>query len=141
MFNCGTFTNITSFGGLVAFMYYGEAGYALSALFKLFEPVIYFSIGFPLAKLYSDESATGSTTKLRIDVGALARDRVVMLPLLGIAAGAILNWSGVVRPAVLGQLMSPLVMVSTAIMLSPSGPTCGLPPSAPTAARSLGSWR
>lgn len=128
MFNCGTFTNITSFGGLVAFMYYGEAGYALSALFKLFEPVIYFSIGFPLAKLYSDETVTGSGAKLRIDLRALARDRVVMLPLLGIAAGAVLNWSGVLRPAVLGQLMSPLVMVSTGIMLVSVGANMRLAP-------------
>lgn len=126
MFNCGTFTNITSFGGLVAFMFYGEAGYALSALFKLFEPLIYFSIGFPLAKMYSDETAAGA--RLRIDIGYLARDRVVMLPLLGIATGSVLNWSGLARPPVFGQLMSPLVMVSTAIMLISVGANMRLAP-------------
>jgi len=113
-FNCGTFTNVTAFGGLVAFMFYGETGYALSALFKLLEPLIYFGVGFPLAKMYSgDEPGPGP----RVNLGSLVRDPIVMLPLLGIVAGALLNWSGVARPEQAGDMMAPLVMVSTAMML------------------------
>ena len=119
MFNCGTFTNITSFGGLTAFMFYGEAGYALSALFKLFEPLIYFTIGFPLAKMYS-EGGTGGA-RIRVDVGSLLRDIMVMLPLLGIGLGALLNWAGVVRPPAVGNLMEPFVMVATALLLVSAG--------------------
>ena len=115
MFTCGTFSNLASFGGLVTFMYYGEAGYALAALFKLFEPIAYFSIGFPIAKMYSEDSLPGS--RLRLDWRALVRDRIVMLPLVGISAGALLNWSGLARPELLGSLIAPLVMVSTSMML------------------------
>lgn len=115
MFTCGAFTNLASFGGLVAFMFYGEAGYALAALFKLFEPVVYFSIGFPLAKLFSDETPPG--TKWRLDLRALAKDRIVVLPLVGITTGTLLNLSGLVRPEFVGSLISPLVMISTSMML------------------------
>ncbi len=115
MFTSGAFTNLSSFGGLVAYMFYGEAGYAIAALFKLLEPVAYFSIGFPLAKLYSDETPPG--TKWRFNPRTLAQDRVVLLPLTAIVLGTLLNWSGLARPDLLGALVSPLVKVSTSLML------------------------
>lgn len=115
MFTCAAFTNLTMFGGLVAFIFYGEAGFALNALFKLLEPVVYYAIGFPLAKLYSAETPPG--TKWRFDLKALGRDPVIMLPLSSIVVGTLLNWSGLARPALFGALLSPLVMVSTALML------------------------
>jgi predicted permease len=115
MFTSGAFTNLASFGALVTFMFYGEAGYALAALFKLFEPIVYFSIGFPIAKLFSDETPPG--TRFRLDLRALARDRIVLLPVCGILAGSLLNATGLARPAFIGSIIPPLVMLSTSMML------------------------
>ena len=66
MLTTGAFTNLASFGGLVSYMYLGEAGYALATLFRLFEPVIYYCVGFPLARLYSSDTPPG--TKWRFDL-------------------------------------------------------------------------
>lgn len=115
MFTCGAFTNLASFGALVTVTFYGEAGYALAALFKLFEPVIYFGIGFPIAKLFSDQAPPGAG--FRLDLRALARDPIVLMPVGGILAGSLLNASGWARPDSLGHLIRPLVMVSTSMML------------------------
>jgi len=119
MFTSGAFTNLGSFGSLVAYMFYGEAGYALAVLFRLLEPLLYYSIGFPVAKLYSDETPSG--TKFRLDLRALAHDVLILLPILSIVIGTALRWSGLARPALLGQLISPLIMVSTALMLTSVG--------------------
>ena len=53
LFCCGSFTNIGSIGALVCFIFLGESGFALIALYKLFEELIYYSIGFPIARYFS----------------------------------------------------------------------------------------
>ena len=115
MLTAGAFTNLGSFGGLVSYMYLGEAGYALATLFRLFESVIYYSIGFPLARLYSSDTPPG--TKWRFDLRALTQDPLFLFPIGGILLGTLLNWSGLPRPELLGALLSPLVMASTTLML------------------------
>lgn len=119
MFTSGAFTNLGSFGSLVAFMFYGEAGYALAVLFRLLEPLLYYSVGFPMAKLFADETPAG--TRFSIDLRALAHDVLILLPILSIAAGTALRWSGLSRPELLGGLISPLILLSTAMMLTSVG--------------------
>ena len=48
LYCCGAFTNIGSVGSLVCFFFFGEAGFALAALYKMFEDISYYTIGFPL---------------------------------------------------------------------------------------------
>ena len=55
MFVCGSFTNIGSIGGLVCYLFLGEKGFALFPIYKLFEQVIYYAIGFPVAKSFSND--------------------------------------------------------------------------------------
>ncbi|MBT8328402.1 MAG: hypothetical protein KJN87_01760, partial [Desulfofustis sp.] len=43
MFGCGSFTNIGAIGALVCFVFLGEAGFALVAIYKLFEELFYYS--------------------------------------------------------------------------------------------------
>jgi len=119
MFTSGAFTNLGSFGSLAAYVFYGEPGYALAVLFRLLEPILYYSIGFPVARLFSEETPAG--TRFRLDLRALAHDILILLPVLSIVAGSLLKWSGLPRPAVLGTLISPLIMVSTALMLTSVG--------------------
>ena len=52
LFGCGFFTNIGAIGTLVCYIFLGEAGFALVAIFKLFQEVAYYGIGFPVAKYF-----------------------------------------------------------------------------------------
>ncbi len=119
MFTSGAFTNLGSFGGLAAYVFYGEAGYALAALFRLLEPLLYYSIGFPMAKLYSEETPDGA--RFSLDLRALTHDVLILAPLVSIVVGTLLKWSPIERPEVLGNLISPLILASTAMMLTSVG--------------------
>jgi predicted permease len=44
-------TNIGSIGALICFIFLGEQGFALVPIYKLFEELSYYSIGFPLPSI------------------------------------------------------------------------------------------
>jgi predicted permease len=115
MMTCGAFTNLGSIGGLVSFMFHGEPGYALAALFRMFEPLLYFLVGFPLAKTYAQEAS--EQNRLRLDPRAMVRDQLILMPVLGIGSGVVLNLAGLVRPEPLGIINSWLILASTTGML------------------------
>jgi predicted permease len=56
LYGCGAFTNIGSTGALVCFVFLCEKGFALVLIYKLFEELSYYAIGFPIAKYYSSSS-------------------------------------------------------------------------------------
>lgn len=64
---CGAFTNIGSIGALICYVYLGEKGFALVPIYKLFEELTYYSVGFPIAKYFStmdaNQDAPGSRLK------------------------------------------------------------------------------
>ncbi len=94
---CGGFTNIGSLGALFCFIFLGESGFALVPFYKLFEELIYYAIGFPIAKSYSDD-LTGTPTFFHRLKNA-ATDIFVLVAVSSIAIGLILNILGVPRPA------------------------------------------
>lgn len=52
----GGITNLGTIGGLVTFTFLGEAGVALVSIYRLFEMFTYYSVAFPIAKSYSQET-------------------------------------------------------------------------------------
>ena len=91
---CGAFTNIGSIGALVCFVFLGEKGFALVLIYKLFEELSYYAIGFPVAKYYS-----GSTREERIrdHLKNLTRDPFILVALSSIIIGGLLNFSGKIQ--------------------------------------------
>lgn len=81
LFCCGSFTNIGSIGALVAFVFLGETGFGLVALYKMFEEIVYYTIGFPLARYYS--GAKNEAT-LRQRITEISRDPFVLLISIGL---------------------------------------------------------
>ncbi len=55
LYCCGSFTNIGAIGGLVCFLYLGEKGFALVALYKMFEEITYYTIGLDTAVMDIDD--------------------------------------------------------------------------------------
>ncbi len=93
MFCCGFFTNLGAIGGLVTFVFLGEEGYAYVPLFKLFEDMVYYGVGFPVARLYSDAKTTGA-----VSLGArLAHDPFLLVSIFSLTTGATLNLLDVPR--------------------------------------------
>ena len=77
-------------------MFLGEAAFALVGLYKLFEELMYFAFALPLAKSFSlDQNANDS---LGSRFKKVVADPFVLVPLGGLAAGLILNLTGVPRP-------------------------------------------
>jgi predicted permease len=114
-FCCGSFTNIGAIGGLVCFMFLGEAGFALLALYKMFEEIVYYTIGFPIARFYSGDNAGKRTVWGRIS-GVLT-DPFVMAALSAFSIGLTLNLLHVSRPAFLETVTAVSIPFGTFILI------------------------
>ena len=119
MFGCGSFTNIGSIGALVCFVFLGEPGFALVPIYKLFEDVAYYSIGFPIAKLYSDRGSANETIWAR--ARRLARDPFILTALASLIIGGVLNLSGLKRPEAFAAFNAVLVPLGTVMLLTSIG--------------------
>jgi len=119
IFGCGSFTNIGSIGALICFVFLGEAGFAMVPIYKLFEEVSYYSIGFPIAKYYSvaKENDGSEATRLK----GLLRDPFILVAVSSLILGTLLNLSGIERPAFYGLANSVLVPLATILLLTSIG--------------------
>jgi predicted permease len=119
MYGCGSFTNIGSIGALVCFVFLGETGFALVPIYKLFEEVSYYGIGFPIAKYFSGaRSGVGSTFgRLKGLVG----DPFIIVAVSSILLGGLLNLSGLERPAIYGAINRLFVPMGTVMLLASIG--------------------
>lgn len=118
MYGCGSFTNIGSIGALICFIFLGEQGFALVPIYKIFEELSYYSIGFPIAKTYS-HSEKAETVLHRVK--SLGKDPFILVALSSILLGGMLNWSGVKRPEFLKTLVSVFVPLGTILLLTSIG--------------------
>lgn len=118
-FACGSFTNIGSIGALICFMFLGEQGFALVPIYKLFEEVTYYGVGFPVAKYYGSahEIGEGAGQRLR----GLTRDPFILVALSAILVGAALNKSGLERPPFFRTLNSIFIPAGSILLLASIG--------------------
>jgi predicted permease len=118
LYGCGSFTNIGSIGALICFVFIGETGFALVPIYKIFEELSYYAIGFPIAKYYSSST---HTEKVSDHLKNLARDPFILVALSSIVLGGILNLSGVSRPGLYRTVISVFVPLATIMLLSSIG--------------------
>ena len=119
LYTCGSFTNIGSIGGLVCFIFLGEVGFALVPFYKLFEEVVYYAIGFPIAKFYSTESTESETILFRLK--KVFTDIFVVVALTTILIGSILNFSGLERPDYFRTISYIFIPTATVLLLASIG--------------------
>lgn len=78
------------------FILLGEQGFALVAFYQLFEKLMYFGAGFPLAKAHSSHRKNDSSKKgLFLQ---MLKDPVIVINLGALIIGAVLNLTGIARP-------------------------------------------
>ncbi|UCF96254.1 MAG: hypothetical protein JSV89_13850 [Spirochaetaceae bacterium] len=111
----GAFGNVGSMGGLICYMFLGEAAFAMVGLYKLFEELMYFAFAFPLAKSFSLERA--ATDNLGSRFKRIVADPFVLIPLGGLAAGLILNLTGVPRPPFYSRVNSVFIPAIPVLLL------------------------
>lgn len=113
----GAFANVGSIGGLISYMFLGEAAFALVGLYKLFEELMFFAFALPLAKSFSLEHEANDSLGLRFK--KVLTDPFVIVPLSGLAIGLILNLAGVPRPEFYSRVNSIFIpMIPVLLLLS-----------------------
>jgi len=115
LFCCGSFTNIGAVGGLVCFMFLGETGFALVALYKMFEEIVYYTIGFPLARFYSEHS--GQPQSLGKRITGILTDPFVFAALSAFSIGLFLNLSNIPRPEVFEVITAFFIPAGTFVLI------------------------
>lgn len=116
LFCCSSFTNIGAIGALVCYMFLGEPGFALVALYKMFEEIYYYTIGFPIVRYISatDEvENNGFGAKLL----AVLTDPFVTTILTAFFAGMTLNLTGIERPQVFEKINAVFIPAGTFILI------------------------
>jgi len=115
----GGFTNIGSIGGLLCFIFLGEAGFALMTFYKLFELFSYYGIGFPIAKSFSLDVAESASFVERMK--KVLRDPFMLVALVSIFGGFSLNLSGLERPDFYGTVNAVFVPTATILLMTSIG--------------------
>lgn len=118
MYGCGSFTNIGSIGALVCFIFLGEQGFALVPIYKIFEELSYYAIGFPIAKYYSPSKKSEKTMER---IKSLGKDPFILVALSSIVLGGLLNRAGVQRPEFFRTVVSTFVPLGTVLLLTSIG--------------------
>jgi hypothetical protein len=114
MYCCGSFTNIGSVGALVCFVFLGEEGFALVPIYKLFEELCYYSIGFPVAKYYSSSQ---NKERILVRIIELSKDPFILVTLSAIILGGLLNLAEIERPGFFRSVVSVFVPLGTVMLL------------------------
>jgi len=114
LFCCGSFTNIGCIGALVAFVFLDETGFGLVALYKMFEEIVYYTIGFPVVRYYSGAKNEATFPQRMVEI---SKDPFVRAALSAFVCGLALNFSGIPRPAFFEILNGFFVPIGTFILL------------------------
>jgi predicted permease len=118
LYCCGAFTNLGSIGSLICFVFLGERGFALVPIYKLFEEISYYAIGFPVAKYYS---RSAKEEQIGDRLRGLIRDPFILVALASILIGGLLNFCGVERPEFFKTIVAVFVPLGTIMLLTSIG--------------------
>lgn len=112
VFVAAMFTNIVSFGGLTAYVFFGYEAYGLVMLINMFVSFTYYAVGFPI----SERIAAGAQNPFAISPRLLLERPYLLIPILSMAAGVILNVTGAPQLHWLNILSSVLIVLVSAIL-------------------------
>ncbi|KMK76130.1 AEC family transporter [Alkalihalobacillus pseudalcaliphilus] len=118
MFVSGSFSNWGAFGMLFCFLLLGEMGLAFAAMVRLFEELFYYTVCFPVAKGYGPNAKQDQAPSR---FKKIVTDPFILVTFSAISIGAILNFSGIVRPELVGNLNEFLVPLASFLLVVPLG--------------------
>lgn len=112
--NCAVFSNVGFLGAFTAFALWGEAAYALCAVYFIFFTPLFYTLGFTLASRFGQGRSQAG-------LGKAFHPELRLYPFLGMAAGAALSLSGIPRPPVFEQVNGVLIPLETGLYLMSIG--------------------
>ena len=112
VFTSGMFSNILTFGGLTAFVFFGIEGYALVQLFNMLITPMYYLVGFPI----SHQVSLGSRFSFSLSFGTIRERPYLMIPVVSVLIGIALNLAGVSRPPIFLSVSSLLIPLVTGLL-------------------------
>ena len=115
LFLSASFTNLGSFGGLICFVFFGEVSYAFVSMYKIFEQLYYYIIGYPIAK------AHGTSEQKKNNIFKIILDPYILVALSSIAIGLILNTNAVTRPEFYSNINNFLIPTSSLLLVASVG--------------------
>ncbi len=110
-FSSSMFYNISALAAFIAFVLYGEEGFAYIQIYALFEQPLYYTLGFPLSYAISKANLSSFRFHPRI----LLEKKVAFFPLGAVLIGTLLRLSGIPKPQFMYQLSHILVPVITVL--------------------------
>ena len=117
-----SFTNTGNMGGLIVFLLLGEVAYALVPVYKLLEEFWCYGVLFPYARRRAiDAGLLAASGPQQHALLRIVSDPFFLVIVLSILLGLVLNFLGLERPAVYGQLNSWLIPTSSFLMLMAVG--------------------
>ncbi len=119
LFVCGFFVNLGAIGGLICYVFLGEAGFGFVPIYRLFEEFLYYMVGFPVARFFASEAREGETFMDRFRKTSF--DPLILVSVFSITAGGALNLSGLARPEFYRTVNSVLIPLTTIVFLVPIG--------------------
>ncbi|MGJ9385196.1 AEC family transporter [Salipaludibacillus sp. CF4.18] len=120
VFLTGFYSNYGAFGTLFCYVLIGEESLAYVALFRLFEEFMYYTVGFPVAKRFSDQKSL-SSKNLPQRLAEVAKDPFILIALVSVAVGSSLNVSNYSRPEFYGGLIELLLPTTILLLMIPIG--------------------
>ena len=119
MFASGSCSNIGTIGSLLCFTFFGNAGFAFAALYKIFELPYYFLVLYPVARSFSDQVVEVKGNKFI----QIIKDPIIILYFTGLITGLLLNLFKVPQPQVFRDINSLLVPISSFLLITAVGYT------------------
>lgn len=116
-FCCGAITNIGAIGALIVFIILGEHAFAFVPIYKLFEPLIYYGIWFPIAKSFSNTQFDNEKNNIL----KIIKDPFIIISVISIILGFVLNASKIERPAIYSNINSIIIPISSILLLASIG--------------------
>lgn len=115
LYCCGSFSNIAAMGSLVSYLFIGEEGFAMLTLFKMFEEIVYYGIGYPIARYYG--AGLKGNESLRERLGKVFTDPFILIAMGSLFTGAMLNLSGIARPPVYEKVTATFIPAGVFLLL------------------------
>ncbi|MGD1822093.1 MAG: AEC family transporter [Pleomorphochaeta sp.] len=117
-FSCGGMTNIGAIGALIVYIFLGEKAFALVPIYKIFEPLIYYSLWFPIAKTHSTLASDKSTKN---NFSKVFLDPFILVTLFSIILGFVLNFLHIPRPEIYSIINSIIIPLMSILLLTSIG--------------------
>lgn len=115
LFVSSSFTNLGSFGALMCFVFFGEASYVFVSMYKIFEELYYYTIGYPIAK------AHGITNQKERSIFKFVMDPYILVSVSSILLGIVLNNAGITRPMVYSSINNLLIPMISLLLVTTVG--------------------